>query len=153
LGLATIAVAEGEVPLAARVLGAIDDTKEALVFWATDRSEYERTVSAVKAMLSDSEFSSLFREGQQMGEIRVAELFLNPASKEHSRRETSTSSLTRRELEILRLVAQGLTDAQIAERLVLSKRTVNAHLTSIYRKLDINSRAAATRFAIEHGLL
>jgi DNA-binding NarL/FixJ family response regulator len=62
------------------------------------------------------------------------------------------NQLTKREIEILRLVSQGLRDAQVAERLVLSPRTINAHLTSVYRKLDVNSRAAATRFAIEHGL-
>lgn len=64
----------------------------------------------------------------------------------------SIASLTQREIEVLRLVAQGLTDAQVAERLVVSRRTVSTHLTSIYGKLQINSRSAATRFAIEHGL-
>ena len=53
---------------------------------------------------------------------------------------------------MLRLVAQGLTDAQVAERLFLSRHTVNAHLRSIYDKLGVTSRSAATRFALEHGL-
>jgi DNA-binding NarL/FixJ family response regulator len=60
--------------------------------------------------------------------------------------------LTTREMEVLRLVAQGLTDAQVAEQLVISPRTVNAHLTSIYSKLGVPSRTAATRYAIEHQL-
>ncbi len=50
-------------------------------------------------------------------------------------------------------MADGLTDAQIAERLVVSLRTVNAHLRSIYRKLDVRSRSAATRYAVERGLV
>jgi len=54
---------------------------------------------------------------------------------------------------VLRLVAQGLTDAQVAERLILSRRTVSTHLTSIYSKLQVASRSAATRFAVEHGLV
>lgn len=60
--------------------------------------------------------------------------------------------LTSREVEVLRLVAKGLTDAQVAEQLVLSPRTVSTHLTSIYGKLGISSRSAATRFAVEQGL-
>jgi DNA-binding NarL/FixJ family response regulator len=63
------------------------------------------------------------------------------------------AGLTAREVEVLRLVALGLTDAEAAERLFLSVRTVNAHLRSIYRKLDVSSRAAAGRFAAENGLL
>ncbi|HEY0071820.1 MAG TPA: LuxR C-terminal-related transcriptional regulator [Chloroflexia bacterium] len=59
--------------------------------------------------------------------------------------------LTRREIEVLRLIAEGLTDAQVAGRLVLSTRTVQAHLRSIYSKLNITSRSAATRYAIERG--
>lgn len=61
--------------------------------------------------------------------------------------------LTLREEEVLRLVARGLTDAQVAEALVISPRTVNAHLRSIYAKLNISSRNAATYFALEHHLI
>jgi len=62
------------------------------------------------------------------------------------------AGLTAREVEVLRLVAQGLTDAEVAEQLFLARRTINTHLTSIYTKLGVSSRAAATRFAVEQGL-
>ena len=66
---------------------------------------------------------------------------------------TYPAGLTAREVEVLRLVAQGLTNDQVAEQLVISHRTVNTHLTSIYNKLGITSRAVATRFAVEHQLV
>jgi len=61
--------------------------------------------------------------------------------------------LSEREIEVLRLVAQGLTNKQIAERLIISPHTVKMHLGSIFGKLDVTSRTAATRFAIEHQLV
>ena len=61
------------------------------------------------------------------------------------------AGLISRELEVLGLVAGGITSAQIAKQLYLSPHTVDTHLTSIYHKLGVNSRAAATRFALEHG--
>jgi DNA-binding CsgD family transcriptional regulator len=61
--------------------------------------------------------------------------------------------LTHRELEVLRLVAQGLTDAEVADRLFISPRTVGQHLRSVYSKLDVSSRVAATRYAIDHDLV
>jgi len=61
-------------------------------------------------------------------------------------------ALTAREVEVLRLLAMGLSNSQIAERLVLSPHTVNGHIQSIYGKLGLNSRSAATRYAIEHHL-
>ena len=54
---------------------------------------------------------------------------------------------------MLGLVAQGLTDAEVAERLYLSPRTISQHLRSVYNKLGVSSRAAATRFAVMHGLV
>jgi DNA-binding CsgD family transcriptional regulator/tetratricopeptide (TPR) repeat protein len=62
------------------------------------------------------------------------------------------AGLSAREVEVLRLVAQGLTNPQVAERLYLSPRTVEQHLRSIYNKLGVSTRAAATRFAVSHGL-
>jgi DNA-binding NarL/FixJ family response regulator len=54
---------------------------------------------------------------------------------------------------VLRLLAQGLSNKQIAKRLVVSPFTVNKHLDSIYGKLGISSRSAATRFAVMHYLV
>jgi DNA-binding CsgD family transcriptional regulator len=61
--------------------------------------------------------------------------------------------LNARELEVLRLVTLGLTYAQIAEQLIISPRTANAHLRSIYGKLGVNSRNAATRIGLEQKLV
>ncbi len=82
-----------------------------------------------------------------------------PAPVEHSSSSPTTppvtypDGLTAREVEVLCLVAQGLADVQIAEQLVISPRTVNSHLTSIYSKIQVASRAAATRYAMEHRLV
>jgi DNA-binding NarL/FixJ family response regulator len=61
--------------------------------------------------------------------------------------------LSARELENLRLVADGLTDSEVAERLYISPRTVSQHLRSIYRKLGVPSRAAAAKAAVERSLI
>ena len=61
--------------------------------------------------------------------------------------------LTAREREVLGLLAEGLTNRQIAERLVLSEHTVHRHVTNILRKLDLPSRTAAAAYAVRAGLL
>ena len=60
--------------------------------------------------------------------------------------------LSERELQVLKLVVQGLTNRVIAEQLIISAHTVNMHLRSTFAKLDGTSRAAAIRFALEHNL-
>jgi DNA-binding CsgD family transcriptional regulator len=62
------------------------------------------------------------------------------------------AGLTEREAQVLRLVAHGQTNHEIAAALVLSERTVNSHLVRIFNKLGVNSRAAAAAFATRHGL-
>ena len=61
--------------------------------------------------------------------------------------------LSTRELEVLKLVAEGLTDVEVARRLFLSRRTVSSHLRSIYNKLGVSTRTAATRLAIEQHII
>ena len=61
--------------------------------------------------------------------------------------------LSDRELEVLRLVAEGRTDAEIARALVLSSHTVHRHVANIRTRLDVPSRAAAAAWAVENGLL
>ena len=65
---------------------------------------------------------------------------------------THPFGLTGREAETLRLVAQGLSNLDIADRLSLSRRTVEQHLRSVYDKLGVDNRTAATAVAIDHGL-
>jgi DNA-binding NarL/FixJ family response regulator len=69
------------------------------------------------------------------------------------RRREGPAGLTRREIEILRLVARGLSSKQIAEQLVISPKTVRNHVEHIYAKIDASSRAGAALFAMHHGLL
>jgi DNA-binding NarL/FixJ family response regulator len=61
--------------------------------------------------------------------------------------------LTRRELQVLRQVAAGKTNKAIAAELCLSEKTIDRHVSNIFTKLDVASRAAATAFAYEHELI
>jgi DNA-binding NarL/FixJ family response regulator len=70
-----------------------------------------------------------------------------------ARRPAPAGTLTRRELQVLRLVATGQTNKAIAAELVLSERTVERHLSNIFTKLDVSSRAAATAHAFRHHLV
>ena len=66
--------------------------------------------------------------------------------------ESLPAGLTVRECEVLKLVATGATNRAIAQRLVLSEKTVARHLSNIFEKLGVPSRAAATAYAYEHNL-
>jgi DNA-binding NarL/FixJ family response regulator len=68
-------------------------------------------------------------------------------------RPGAAGGLSARELQVLRLVAVGKTNRQIASQLFISERTVERHLSNIFNKLDLPSRAAATAYAYEHQLL
>jgi DNA-binding NarL/FixJ family response regulator len=61
--------------------------------------------------------------------------------------------LTGREVEVLRLVASGMTNRRIAAALNISEKTVARHMSNIFTKLDLASRTAATAYAYDHGLL
>jgi HD-GYP domain-containing protein (c-di-GMP phosphodiesterase class II) len=68
-------------------------------------------------------------------------------------RRTPPAGLTDRELEVLALVAEGCSNAEVAQRLVISRRTAEHHVENIYAKIGVSSRAAAALFAMEHDLL
>jgi DNA-binding CsgD family transcriptional regulator len=91
--------------------------------------------------------------GRAMTREQVIEYALEQvAVPEPAAPEAYPAGLSIREAEVLRLVATGLSNAEVAEKLFISSRTVDWHLGSIYRKLGIHSRAEATRFASEHAL-
>jgi DNA-binding CsgD family transcriptional regulator len=66
--------------------------------------------------------------------------------------ESTPADLTRREVEVLRLLATGMTNRAIAEALFLSEKTVARHVANIFMKIDVSTRAAATAFAFAHDL-
>ena len=68
-------------------------------------------------------------------------------------RREPPAGLTGREVEVLRLIAEGCSNPQIAQRLVISRRTAEHHVQHIYTKIGTSSRAAAALFAMEHDLL
>jgi HD-GYP domain-containing protein (c-di-GMP phosphodiesterase class II) len=63
------------------------------------------------------------------------------------------ADLTDREVEVLRLIARGRSNREVAEQLFISRKTVGRHVENLYRKIEVSSRAAAAVFAMEHGLL
>jgi DNA-binding CsgD family transcriptional regulator len=86
-------------------------------------------------------------------DVRAADELLAAADSPPTDGARSLGDLTARELEVLRLVAQGLSDAEIAERLVLSPHTVHRHVANVRTKLRLPSRAAAVAYATRSGLI
>ena len=81
------------------------------------------------------------------------EAILGVAGDPVSRRRGGPAGLTTREIEALRLLARGLSTREIAKRLVISPKTAGNHIEHIYSKIDASTRAAASLFAMHHGLL
>jgi HD-GYP domain-containing protein (c-di-GMP phosphodiesterase class II) len=86
-------------------------------------------------------------------DAQSVEAVLGAAGHRVPRRREGPAGLTLREVEVLTLVARGLTNKEIAERLVISPKTVANHVEHIYAKIGASTRAAASLFAMRHGLL
>jgi predicted ATPase/DNA-binding CsgD family transcriptional regulator len=157
-GLAGVDASQGRPVRAARLWGAAEGMSETYGghIMLADRSiiDYEGRLATARSRLNEVAWTAAWGEGRAMGPDQAIEYALEqerapgPAEPEIYRAELSA-----REVEVLRLVAQGMSNAEVAEKLFLSSRTVNWHLTSIYRKLGSHSRTEAARIAVEHGLL
>ncbi len=165
-GLAEVLAAQGESAWAARLWGAAESLRVSSGFPLppVDLIDYESAVAAARLRLSERAFDAAWDEGRTMTLEQVLDMpgraiastavsAVQPATSSVKPSSSFPAGLTAREVEVLRLVAQGLTDVQVAERLVISPRTVKTHLTSIYTKFGVESRTAATRAAIEHHLV
>jgi predicted ATPase/DNA-binding CsgD family transcriptional regulator len=175
-GWASVVARQGAAVWAAQLWGAAEVQREAsapanpfaLFIIADEQADDERMRTVVQAQLGEQTFAQALAEGRAMRPEQALAaqgrtLLASPLSQKFpteaivdNRKPASPPSpddLTGRELEVLRLVARGLSDAQIAEFLVISPRTVNAHLRSIYSKLNLTSRHAATLYAIKQQLI
>ena len=155
-GLAVALIAQAHLFAAVRLWGAAETLLQNSVTTLPRvlRAHVERAQSRARTQLGDQVFAQALAEGRTMtAEQVLAWQPTTPPQEAHRSTHSAPAGLTTREVEVLRLVAQGLTDAQVAERLVISYRTVTTHLSSIYNKLGSSSRAAAARFAAEHQLI
>jgi len=125
-----------------------------------ERAIHEHSMAAARIYLGEEMFEATWAEGHTMtpeqaltaqgqATISIAQSSTPPAKSPAA----FHYGLTTREIEVLSLVAQGLTNEQVAQQLVISPRTVNTHLTSIYGKIGVSSRSAATRYAVEQHLV
>jgi predicted ATPase/DNA-binding CsgD family transcriptional regulator len=155
--LGEVVAAQGQLVWAAQLWGAAQALRDAfdIPIPLIERADYKRSISETRVHLGERAFATAWNQGRSM---TPEQAFAARGQKPITRSTTTTppptypAGLTAREAEVLRLVANGLTDVQIAEKLVLSPRTVHAHISSIYNKLDVTSRSAATRYAIEHHI-
>ena len=156
---AAAAGASGAVELAGGdPAGALPYLRNAQQLWARSDAPYDRARARVLAgralaAVGDAETS---RRELEAARAAFRQIGARPAADEVDRLlapDSLPSGLTAREAEVLRLVATGRSNAQIAADLVLSEKTVARHLSNIFTKLDVGSRTAATAYAFEHGLV
>jgi HD-GYP domain-containing protein (c-di-GMP phosphodiesterase class II) len=131
------------IPLAARILAAAD------AYQAMREPRPYRIArpadEAAEALRAEVRSGRLDRD--------AVEAVLGAAGHRVRRRREGPAGLTAREIEVLRLLARGLSTKQIAQRLVMSPKTAGNHIEHIYAKIDATNRASASLFAVQHGLL
>ena len=167
MGLAAVATHRDHLRRAAKLYGTSEALREATGLsskpFGRFTYDYEGYLATVRGGLDEPDFDAAWSEGLTMSLEQAIEFALSAekpsatlpssATTKSSTPSEPTADLTSREVEVLGLVATGKTSAQVASELFLSTRTVDTHLTSIYHKLGVTSRAAATRFALQHGLI
>ena len=165
-GLAAVVAAQGEPVRAVWFMSAAQALREAIGIQLPSflQAIHKKTIASVRTQLGERVFDAAWAEGRTMTPEKAM------AAQETATMPTTApvgpstvppvpnapaypDGLTAREVEVLRLVAQGQTNDQVAEQLVISPRTVNTHLTSIFSKIGVSTRSAATRYATVHDLV
>jgi DNA-binding CsgD family transcriptional regulator len=157
--IAQLAARRGDFTVAARWSGAEAGMREALGMElpAARRAGHERTIAAVRDALVEAAFAAAWEEGRRDPLGAVAALVNQGALVDAVARTADDdgrggiSVLTARERDVLRLVAQGRTDREIASALYVTRRTASKHVSAILGKLGVQSRAAAAAVAARRG--
>jgi non-specific serine/threonine protein kinase len=158
--IAQLMTRRGDFTAAARWCGAEAGVREALGMElpATRRADHERTIAAVREALGEAAFTAAWEEGRGDPSDAIAALVDQDDVVDAAARVADDdgcggiSRLTARECDVLRLVALGRTDREIADALYVTRRTASKHVSAILGKLGVQSRAAAAALAARHRL-
>jgi non-specific serine/threonine protein kinase len=152
-GIAAVARARGQLERAARLLGAAWGLGDALGVRFLGHHLYaERILAAVRSRLDEASFAAAWEAGRSLSlEEAVAEARAALASP--SVETDAGGGLTPREREVLRLLAAGRSDREIAAELSISPRTVQTHVAALFAKLNAGTRAEAAVIAVRRGLV
>jgi predicted ATPase/DNA-binding NarL/FixJ family response regulator len=155
IGFAAMAAVCGLPAVAARLLAAavaIGGERVATT-WAATRMEYEHYLALVRASLTDEEFQAEQMLGSALSLEQVVEYAQNLPLRVAKMGRKQQDDLTIREREVAALIAQGKSNSEIADELVISKRTVEKHISNILSKLAFATRVQIVRWAIDTGLV
>ena len=130
-------------------------SRPARILGAADAYQAMREPRPYRPERSADEAAVELRADVKAGRLdaEAVEAVLGAAGHRVSLRREGPAGLTAREVEVLRLAARGLSNKEIAQRLVISPKTVANHVEHIYTKINASTRAAASLFAMQHGLL
>ncbi|MDP7722131.1 LuxR C-terminal-related transcriptional regulator [Mycobacterium sp. TY814] len=150
--LACLAVDDGNYREAARLFGAAEAhrVRTGSVRLKVYDGNYDASVNVLRSAMSDNEMAAAWAEGAALSTADA----ITHAQRNRVERRRATSgwpSLTRAELDVVRLVGEGLSNRDIAERLFVSPRTVQTHLTHVYTKLGFNSRVQLAQEAVRRA--
>lgn len=152
-GIAAVASALGQVERAARLLGAAWAIGDRLgVRFMAHHVYAERVLAATRGKLDAATFSAAWEAGQRLS-LQAAVDEARAALSAADLPSRPSHGLTPRELDVLRLVVEGLPDREIAAALSISPRTVQTHVASLFGKLDVSTRAEAAAVAVRRGLV
>ena len=162
-GFTLIATSAGEFELAAELYGAneADAEGEGTNPYGEDiyRPTHERAIASIRAALGEESFHAAWAAGREKSVTQALDPILallfpadSPAEAPKRAEAPPEFGLSTRERDVLHLLAQGLTNQAIADQLFIAEATVKVHVTAIFTKLGVDSRSAATAFAIRNGL-
>ncbi len=167
LEFSAMATIQGQSQLAVQLYAAADTLLEALGYSRVHayRTESERPLATVRARMGEARFNAAWEGGRALtldqaieqarglGSLLEQKTDARTSSRAGPKDETLLVPLNDRELEVLRLIAEGFSNQEIAERLVIALSTVKWHINNLFGKLSVHSRTQAVAQAKELGLL
>jgi predicted ATPase/DNA-binding CsgD family transcriptional regulator len=155
-GLGIVAALAGQFERAARLCGAAEAMRESIGAPVPRyRGQHEHAMGLVRMALGEQAFAAAWAAGRSLSivdAVREARSGRPNTTQAGMARTAPPCGITPRELEVLRLLREGLTNREIGARLFISPRTAQTHVQHVYAKLGVESRAEAAAYAVEHGL-